>query len=129
MNIKTTQSLKGLALALTVLLALAAFASSPNKGSISFADNVTIGNQTVKAGDYQVKWDGTGPDVQLNIVKGNKVVASAPAHLVDRSEAFSNDAAITTANGNGTKSLTALELSGKKFTIQIAQDSATGGTR
>jgi hypothetical protein len=126
---KTNQSLKGMVLALAVLVAAAAFASDSNKGSISFADNVTIGNQTVKAGEYHVKWDGTGPDVQLNIMKGNKVVASTPAHLVDRNDAFSNDAAITTANPDGTKSLTGLELSGKKFMIQIAQEQAAGGTK
>jgi uncharacterized protein affecting Mg2+/Co2+ transport len=126
---KTNQSLKGIVLALTMLLAVAAFGSDTNKGSISFADNVTIGNQTVKAGDYHLKWDGTGPDVQLNVMKGNKVVASTPAHLVNTNQAFSNDAAITTANADGTKSLTGLELSGKKFTIQIAQEQAAGGTK
>ncbi|HEX8817069.1 MAG TPA: hypothetical protein VF753_16350 [Terriglobales bacterium] len=126
---KLTQSLKGAVLALTMLLAVAAFASNNNKATISFADSVTVGSQTVKAGDYQVKWDGTGPDVQLNIMKGNKVVASAPAHLVDVNQASASDAAITTQNSNGTKSLTGIELAGKKFTIQVAQDSATGGTR
>jgi hypothetical protein len=126
---KRNQSLKGIVLTFTMLLAVAAFAADSNKGSISFADNVTIGNQTVKAGDYHVKWDGTGPDVQLNIMKGNKVVASTAAHLVNTNQPFSNDAAITSPNPDGTKSLTGLELSGKKFTIQIAQEQPAGGTR
>jgi hypothetical protein len=126
---KLTQSLKGMVLTLTILLAVAAFASNNNKASISFAENVTVGNQTVRPGDYQAKWDGSGPDIQLNIMKGKKVVASAPAHLVDVNEAAANDAAVTTQNSNGTKSLTGIELAGKKFTIQIPQDASTGGTR
>ena len=40
-----------------------------------------------------MKWDGTGPNVQLNILKGNKVVATTPARLVDLSRSPNSDSA------------------------------------
>jgi len=124
---KITKTLKCALLGVALLMAVAAFAS--NKGSVSVSENVTIGNQPLSAGDYSVKWDGNGPDIQLSILKGSKVVATTPAELVDASQPFSNNAAVVTTNADGSRSLAALELSGKKFVIQIAQEAATGGTK
>jgi len=124
---RITQILKGALLGVALLMAITAFAS--NKGSISFAENLMVGNQTLKAGDYSVRWDGNGPNVQLNIMKGNKVVATTPARLVDSNRPFNNDAAITTTNSDGSKSLAGLELTGKKFTIEIGQEGAADGTK
>lgn len=124
---KITKTLKCALLGVALLMAVAAFAS--NKGSVSLNESVTIGNQPLSAGDYSVKWDGNGPDIQLSILKGSKVVATTSAHLVDASQPFSNNAAVVTTNADGSKSLAALELSGKRFVIQIAQEAATGGTK
>jgi len=124
---KITKRLKGVLLGLALLLSVSAFAS--NKGSLSLSDNVMLGTQTLKPGDYSVKWDGNGPDVQLNIMKGSKVVATTPARLVDVNQPFSDDAAVTTLNSDGSKSLTGLRLAGKKFAIDIGQESAAEGTK
>jgi len=124
---KITQIFKGALLGVALLMAITAFAS--NKGSLSLSDNVMVGTQTLTPGDYSVKWDGNGPNVQLNIMKGSKVVATTPARLVDSNYPFSNDAAITAANPDGSKSLAGLELAGKKFTIEIGQESASDGTK
>jgi len=124
---KITKSLKGVLLGLALLLSVSAFAS--NKGSLSLSDDVMVGNQTLKPGDYSVKWDGNGPNVQLNIMKGSKVLATTPARLVDVNQPFSDDAAITTMSSDGSKSLAGLRLAGKKFTIEIGQESAAVGTK
>jgi hypothetical protein len=33
------------------------------------------GGKQLKAGNYSVQWDGNGPNVQLNILRGKSVVA------------------------------------------------------
>lgn len=124
---RITQTLKVALLGIALLMAVTAFAS--NKGSISFLEDLTVGNQTLKAGDYSFRWDGNGPNIQLNIVQGSKVVATTPARLVESNRPFNNDAAITTTNSDGSKSLAGLELAGKKFTIEIGQEAAADGTK
>ena len=124
---KLTKTLKSVLLGLALLMAVSAFAS--NKGSVSISDNTMVGSQTLKPGEYSVRWDGNGPDVQLNIMKGSKVVATTPARLVDSNQPFSDDAAVTSMNADGTKSLAGIRLAHQKFAIEIGQESATAGTK
>jgi hypothetical protein len=123
---KRSNGLKGLLLGLAVLLATSAFAS--NTASIQFLDPVTVGGQQVKAGDYSIKWQGNGPNVELSILKGSKVVATTPARLVDLSQSPSRDTAIMKTGADGNRQLSQIEIAGKKFAIAIGQESADAGT-
>jgi hypothetical protein len=114
---------KGLLLGLALLLATSAFAAA-NQGSMQLQDPVTVSGKQLRAGDYSVKWDGNGPNVQLSILKGNKVVATTPARLIDLNEKSNNDAAVVQNNGDGSKSLAEIHFSGKKYALAIGSDSA-----
>jgi hypothetical protein len=115
---------KGLLLGLALLLATSAFAAA-NQGSMQLQDPVTVSGKQLRAGDYSVKWDGNGPNVQLSILKGNKVVATTPARLIDLNEKSNNDAAVVQNNGDGSKSLAEIHFSGKKYALAIGSDSAS----
>jgi hypothetical protein len=114
---------KGLLLGLAVLLATVAFAA--NRGSMELLDPVTVSGKQLPAGEYFVKWDGSGPNVELNILKGNKVVATTPARLIDLSQKPSSDSAIVQQNGDGSKSLTEIHFGGKKYALAIGNESAS----
>jgi len=116
---------KGLLLGLTLMLATSVFAVSANKGSLQLFDTATVAGQTLKAGDYSVKWEGTGSTVQLNILKGSKVVASTPARLVDLNQPTGSDSAVLKSNGDGSRSLAEIRFGGKKYAIAIGDESAT----
>ncbi|MBV8050454.1 MAG: hypothetical protein JOZ80_04660 [Acidobacteriaceae bacterium] len=122
---KYTNVSKGLLLGLTLLLATSLFAAS-NKGSLQTLSDVTVSGKTLPAGEYSVNWDGSGQNVQLNIMKGKKVVATTPATLVDLSQAPNSDAAVIKNNGDGTKSLAEVRFGGKKYALQIGQNSGSG---
>lgn len=109
---------KSLLLGLTLLLAVGAFAA--NKGSMQILDPVNVNGKTLPAGEYSLQWDGTGQNVQLSILKGKKVVATAPAHLVglDKS-AQSNQALVKSSDGN--RSLSEVRFEGKKYALQIGE--------
>jgi len=77
------------------------------------------------AGDYSVKWDGTGPNVELNILQGSKVVATTPARLIDLSQKPNSDAAIVQRNDDGSKSLTEIHFGGKKYALAIGNETAS----
>ena len=73
----------------TLSLAVGLFArdkaKDKNEGKFTLVDSVQVGSTELKAGDYKATWDGSGSDVQLKILQGKNVVATAPARLVDDS--------------------------------------------
>ena len=113
---------KSFFLGLALLLATSAFAA--NKGSLSVQEPVTINGTQLKPGDYKVQWDGNGPSVELSITQGKKVIAKVPAHMVNLEAASPSDAAVVKNNGDGTKSLSEVRLSGKKFSLALGEEAA-----
>jgi hypothetical protein len=115
---------KGLLLGLALLLATSVFAAS-NKGSMQLLDPVTVSGKQLPAGDYSVKWDGTGPNVELNILRNNKVVATTPARLIDLNQKVNGDAAVLKNNDDGSKTLTEIRFGGRKYALAIGQETAS----
>ncbi len=110
-------------LALAVLfLTLSAFAGT-NRGSVQVSQTFVVNGQQLKAGEYSVTWDGSGPDVKVNFLKGKKIVATAPAHLIDLSNSPAGDAALIKTNNDGSPSLAQIRFGGKKKAL--AFDSVT----
>ena len=72
--------LKNSLLCVTLLAAAGAFAA--NKGPLQITDATSVGGKQLKPGDYTVSWNGDGPDVQLNVMKGSKLLTTVPAHVV-----------------------------------------------
>jgi len=115
--VKFANLYKSLLLGLTLLLAVGAFAAT-NKGSMQILDSVNVSGTTIPAGQYSLKWEGTGQNVQLSILRGNKVVATTPAHVVDLNQsAQSNQALVKSENGG--RSLSEVRFEGKKYALQI----------
>jgi predicted lysophospholipase L1 biosynthesis ABC-type transport system permease subunit len=111
-------------LLVVVLLGASAFAA--NKGAFQLNNTVSVNGKQLQAGDYSVTWDGDGPDVQLNIMKGRKVVAQAPAKVVAIDQASGSNQAVVERNSDGTASLKELRFGGKKFALAIGSGAAAG---
>ena len=118
---KFTKISKGLLLGLAVLLATSAFAA--NKGTMQFQDPVTVNGKELAAGDYNVKWEGNGPNVEVNILRGNNVVATVPARMVDLERVPDKNSVVTVVD-SGRKSLSEIRLSGRKYALAISGESA-----
>jgi hypothetical protein len=119
---------KSLLMGLALFLATSAFAAT--KGSLQLGDEVKLNGTTLKAGDYKVEWDGTGPNVELSILHGKKVVAKTEAQMVDLPTPAANDAAITVKNASGPNSLAGIRFQGKKYALNLApaDDGMNGGS-
>ena len=116
---------KGLLLGLALLLATSAFAASDaNKGSLTTMTDVTINGKVIPAGEYSLNWDGSGPNVQLNILKGKKVVATTTARRVDVNKSPESNAAVVKGNEDGTKSLSEVRFAGKKYVLVLGGEEA-----
>jgi len=114
---------KGLLLGLALVLATAAFAAS-NKGSLQVVDPVTVSGKQLRPGDYSVKWDGSGPNVELSIMQGKKVVATTPARLIDLNQTPNSNSAVVKTNDDGSKALSEIHFGGKKYALAIGQETA-----
>lgn len=123
---KLSKMFKGLLLGLALVLATAAFAA--NKGSVQVQEPFTVSGQQLPAGEYKVKWEGTGSNVELSILKGRKVVATSPARLLELKDSSSHDSAIVRHNDDGSRSLAEIRFSGKRFALALGSEAAKADT-
>ena len=112
---------KSVVLGLAVLLASSAFAAS--KANLNLQSPTTINGTKLKAGEYKLAWDGTGPNVEVSILQGKNVIAKVPAKIVDLNTAASNDATMVKMNGDGTSTLSGARFQGKKYALEIGESS------
>ncbi len=119
---------KTLIMGMALLLASSAFAAT--KASLSLQQATNVNGTTLSAGDYKLEWDGTGPDVEVSILHGKKVVAKVPAKLEDVSTPYQNDAAVVKHNSDGSASLAEARFQGKKYVLHIgdANDGMQAGS-
>ncbi|MCU1301622.1 MAG: hypothetical protein JWQ87_1906 [Candidatus Sulfotelmatobacter sp.] len=112
---------KSLVMGLALLLASSALAAT--KASLQLNNPTLVNGTKLKAGDYRVQWEGSGPNVELSIMQGKNVLAKVPAHLVDLQSPADNDAAVTRKNDSGPNSLAGLRFHGKKFALELNEAS------
>ena len=110
---------KSLVMGLVLLLAGSAFAAS--KASLTLNHETTVNGTKLKAGDYKLQWDGSGPDVEVSIVQGKNVVAKVPAKVVDLNSNAANDAAVIKNNSDGTSTLAGVRFAGKKYALELGE--------
>ena len=103
-------------LGVAVLLASSAFGS--NKGSMMIRENVEVNGQQLSAGEYQLRWDGTGSDVEVHFLRGKKEVAKTSAKLVALDQASSYDSAVVD-RASGKAAVSEVRFAGKKYALAI----------
>ncbi|PYX94612.1 MAG: hypothetical protein DMG71_11975 [Acidobacteria bacterium] len=113
---------KGLLLGLALVLATSAFAG--DKGVFQIQGPTVVSGQSLPAGEYQAKWRGSGSNVELSILKGKKVVATVPAHMLELKDSSSQDSAVVRKNDDGSRSLSELRFAGKKYALALGTEAA-----
>jgi hypothetical protein len=116
---KSNHVVKSVVLALAVLVATSAFAGSANKGSLHLSEAAQVNGQAVPAGDYQLRWEGTGANVEVSFMQGKRVVTKTSAKLVELKSAFNSDAAVVDTSSS-TPAVTEVRFAGKKYALAIA---------
>ena len=90
--------------------------------SVTFPTDVMVNGTSVKAGDYNVKFDETTGE--LKILKGNKVVVTTTAHLEDR--AVQADGTRIRFRDNELVSIT---FGGDRHDVVVSQGNSTTGNQ
>jgi hypothetical protein len=115
-NLALNHLAKTVVLGLAVLLASSAFAS--NKGTLRVQESSEVAGQQLGAGEYQLRWDGTGSNVEVRVMQGKKEVAKTSARLVNLDKASDNDAAVVD-HSSGKAIVTEVRFAGKKYVLAL----------
>ena len=109
---------------LVLVFTTSAFAADSQKASFEISAATQVNGTTLPAGEYTAQWEGSGPTVQLNILQGKKVVATAPAQLIALERKASDTQAEVFNGSKGERELKMLQFAGKKVSLQLETQSA-----
>jgi len=114
-----------LVLALAMLATTGAFAAG-SSGSLHLSEAAQISGQALPAGEYKLRWEGTGSNVELSVMQGKKVVAKVPARLIESKDAYPYDSAVVD-RASSTPAVKEVRFAGKKYALEIATEKAEMG--
>jgi hypothetical protein len=118
-------SLKHICLAAVVLAAGSALAAT--KGSLELQHPTSIAGKQLASGNYTVRWEGTGDQVELKIYQGKNVVLSTPARIMKVDHRASSNSAVVVANSDKTYTLQEIRFAGKDFVLGITSAGSGAG--
>jgi hypothetical protein len=112
---------KSLVIGLALLLASSAFAGT--KATVNLLSPASVNGTTLKAGEYKLEWEGSGPNVEVSIMQGKTVLAKVPAKIVELPSPSQNSAAVVMRHDDGTNTLAGVRFERKKFALEIGESS------
>jgi hypothetical protein len=116
---------KGLFLMAVILVAGSALAAT--KGSMELLRPANIAGTQLAAGSYTVQWEGAGDQVQLQILKGKKSLASTNAHVVKLEHPLSENSVVVVPNNDGSRSIARINFGKKDFALELNNEGAGSG--
>jgi hypothetical protein len=108
-----------------LLTSTGALAGEPNKGSLQIYEKVNVEGKALDPGKYTVTWDGAGPNVQVTVLQGKQTVATFPAHITEQATRNTENAYGSATETDGSRTLTAIYISGKNYSIELDQKAAS----
>jgi hypothetical protein len=119
---KSNHLAKFAVLGLAILLATGAFAS--NKGTLRVQEAVQVNGQQLPAGEYQIRWEGTGSNVEVSFLQGKKEVVKTSAKVVALEQKSAEDATVVDRSGTA-PTISQVRFAGKKFALAIGGDATS----
>ncbi len=107
--------------ALALLAPLSVFARDKNQHNVDIADVVQVGGKQLKPGNYKVKWQGTGPAVQISFVRSGKTVVTVPGTLKTNDSQVFQDDIVTDSTSAHTQRLREIDFQHQKEALIFGQ--------
>jgi len=98
-------------------------AARGNARSVEIFDVVQIGTAELKPGNYKVKWQGTGPAVQVSFQQNGKTVVTVPGALKTNDDQVTQDAIVTEATSASASTLKEIDVGHQKAALPFDQNS------
>jgi hypothetical protein len=106
---------------LAFMLPVSAFAKDNNRHWVEIPAFVQVGSTQLKPGNYDVKWQGTGPEIQVSFVQNGKTVATVPGTLKTNDPHVTEDDIVTETTSANLKTLKAIDFSHNKQSLVFEQ--------
>src|SRR5262249_54293356 len=113
---KVSKLTRGLALVLVLALSVTSFAAT-GSANIKLFSGAQINGKSLAAGEYKVQWDSHSPDADVTFLQGKKAMATAHAKMVDRDQAYTENAVVTRANSDGSETIVEIRFAGKRSVL------------
>jgi hypothetical protein len=107
----------------TILLASTLFAEE--EGRFELLSPVEVRGKQLSAGEYELRWNGTGPYLDLEILRNGNLLVSVPATISPIKHPSLYNSAVLRNNPNGTKTLFRIVLARKNLAIDIGDSPTT----
>jgi hypothetical protein len=120
---KLSKTFQSVLIGSAFLLASDAFAA--NKGTLHVSSPEIVAGERLGPGEYTVRWDGTGPNIEFRIMRGAKVVVAAPARMVALDNPSANDSVVIQIGADGSRRVSQISFSGQKLALQIEESSTS----
>ncbi len=117
---KRTKTAGLAALALFLSVSMSAFAGSKDAGgssSFELSRNAIVAGTELKAGNYKLAWEGSGPDVKVQFKQGRNVLATSNAKVVELPAKDRVTAAVLADHPGGAPTLAEARMEGKHFKL------------
>jgi hypothetical protein len=105
--------------ALAFLLSSAAFAKTKDEGSMQLTDRAQVGSTQLKPGSYKVEWNGTGNQVNVDILRHGKTIATVPAKLVQHANPSPYNAVVTDPGKNQVAHVREIDFSNRREALVL----------
>jgi hypothetical protein len=96
-----------------------------NETRVTLSDSVQVGTTELKPGDYTLRWEGNGPDVQVKVLQGRNLVATVPAKLEQGTSGRNAPDAITIGSVSNVKTLDQVDFAGGKRSLVFGEATGT----
>ena len=98
-----------------------AFAKDSYRHSVRIPDSVQVGGTQLKPGKYDVKWQGTGPEIQVSFVHDGKIVATVPGTLKTNDPNVTENDIVTDTTSANARTLKRIDFSHNKESLVFEQ--------
>lgn len=88
-----------------------------HRQSFQVANEVQVSGKMLAPGSYEVTWLGTASEVQLELLKGGKMIAQARGRIGLLAEKSPANKVVTRTNPDGSNSIASLEFAGESFVL------------
>jgi hypothetical protein len=123
-NMKASSFANKLFLGVALLLATTAFAAE--KGSMKLIQPTLVGGVQLAPGEYNLSWEGTGPNLEVKVTKDGKSVATVPARAIELKDTPAANGTATKVNLEGKTAVSQVFFRGKTRALEITSDATQG---
>jgi hypothetical protein len=97
---------------------------SSHKGRLTIDRPIAVAGQTLKAGQYQVRWEDDGTTAQVKVLKDAKVLVTTTAKVVALEKKPIGDRTDTVRDANGQESIARIQFAGQMQELQFGDQAA-----